>query len=346
MTGPLDSARSLGLGSPLGSDSQIASGSLQATSTSSGFSTSPASSSASSVALGGAFANASARTSAQASGDASRGALAGTLMGEQAPTTAELRAQLPLVTVRDLAVTYDQKNLVLDGVDLDLFPGEMVALLGSSGSGKSTLMKSLTGFAPITEGSVRVAGHDVTNLRRGELRQLRSEVGQVFQQFNLIPRLSVLTNVLTGALHNAGSANLAGSFSSAHRKRALELLDRVGIAHKANDPARSLSGGQQQRVAIARALMQDPKLILADEPVASLDPKLADSVLELLREIAQQDGIPVLVSLHVLPLAMEHSDRIVGLRHGEMLISAPTAQLSEAQLAPLYESEEEPDDAL
>lgn len=113
-------------------------------------------------------------------------------------TTAELRQALPLVTARDLRVAYDGGPNVLDGVNLDLFPGEMVALLGSSGSGKSTLMRSLTGFAPISGGQVRVAGHDVTNLRRGELRTLRSEVGQVFQQFNLIPRMSVLTNVLTG----------------------------------------------------------------------------------------------------------------------------------------------------
>ena len=132
--------------------------------------------------------------------------------------------------------------------------------------------------------------------------------------------MSVLTNVLTGALPQRRPHNLVGGFTSAHRKRALDLLDRVGIAHKAKDPARSLSGGQQQRVAIARALMQQPKLILADEPVASLDPKLADSVLELLREIAVEDGIPVLVSLHVLPLALAHTDRIVGLRHGEMIV--------------------------
>ncbi|GAA1582091.1 Phosphate-import ATP-binding protein PhnC [Leucobacter aridicollis] len=256
-------------------------------------------------------------------------------------TTAELRQALPLVTARDLRVAYDGGPNVLDGVNLDLFPGEMVALLGSSGSGKSTLMRSLTGFAPISGGQVRVAGHDVTNLRRGELRTLRSEVGQVFQQFNLIPRMSVLTNVLTGALHTAGPINLAYGFTSAHRKRALELLDRVGIAHKAKDPARSLSGGQQQRVAIARALMQQPKLILADEPVASLDPKLADSVLELLREIALQDGIPVLVSLHVLPLALAHTDRIVGLRHGEMIVSGRTAELDAEQLAPLYADDSE-----
>lgn len=251
--------------------------------------------------------------------------------------------RLPLVTVRDLRVAYDETT-VLDGVDLDLHPGEMVALLGASGSGKSTLMRSLTGFAPITGGTARVAGHDVTNLRRGELRHLRAGVGQVFQQFNLIPRLSVLTNVLTGALHSAGPINLIGGFSSEHRRRAMELLDRVGIAHKAKDPARSLSGGQQQRVAIARALMQQPRVILADEPVASLDPKLADSVLELLRDIATRDGIPVLVSLHVLPLALRHTDRIIGLRHGEMLVSAPTGALDAEKLSVLYDDEEAHDD--
>ncbi|WP_181057764.1 MULTISPECIES: phosphonate ABC transporter ATP-binding protein [unclassified Pseudoclavibacter] len=262
-----------------------------------------------------------------------------------AASTSDMDAltRLPLVTVRGLRVAYDETT-VLDGVDLDLHPGEMVALLGASGSGKSTLMRSLTGFAPITSGTARVAGHDVTNLRRGELRQLRAGVGQVFQQFNLIPRLSVLTNVLTGTLYSAGPINLVGGFSSEHRRRAMELLDRVGIAHKAKAPARSLSGGQQQRVAIARALMQQPRVILADEPVASLDPKLADSVLELLRDIATRDGIPVLVSLHVLPLALRHTDRIIGLRHGEMLVSAPTGALDAEKLSVLYDAEEAHDD--
>ncbi len=259
------------------------------------------------------------------------------------PTTAELRAHLPIVSVRELRVAYTEGELVLDGVDLDLFAGETVALLGSSGSGKSTLMKSLTGFAPITSGSVRVAGYDVANLQRGHLRELRASAGQVFQQFNLIGRLSVLTNVLTGALHSAGRANLVGGFSRADRVRAMELLDRVGIAHKASDPARSLSGGQQQRVAIARALMQQPRLILADEPVASLDPRMSESVLELLRGIAREDGIPVLVSLHVLDLAMRHSDRIVGLKHGEVMVAAPTTELTADDLAVVYQHEEDED---
>ncbi|MGH3705834.1 MAG: phosphonate ABC transporter ATP-binding protein [Agromyces sp.] len=259
-------------------------------------------------------------------------------------TTTTTAPALPLVTVRGLRVAYGDGPLVLDGVDLDLLPGEMVALLGASGSGKSTLMKSLTGFAPVREGSARVAGYDLTNLGHGHLRSLRAAVGQVFQQFNLVGRLSVLTNVLTGGLHDAGPINLAGGFGAAHRKRALELLDRVGIAHKAKDQARSLSGGQQQRVAIARALMQRPRLILADEPVASLDPTMSHAVLDLLHDIAREDGIPVLVSLHVLPLALEHSDRIVGLRHGEVLVSAPTAELDAARLDVLYAHDEEGDD--
>ncbi|HOA87415.1 MAG: phosphonate ABC transporter ATP-binding protein [Microbacteriaceae bacterium] len=285
-------------------------------------------------------------TAVQASARSGSTAAAGARIAEPMiaePTTAELRARLPIASVRRLRVAYTAGELVLDGVDLDLFPGEMVALLGSSGSGKSTLMKSLTGFAPITSGSVRVAGYDVANLQRGQLRELRANAGQVFQQFNLIGRLSVLTNVLTGALHHAGRINLVGGFSRADRVRAMELLDRVGIAHKAAAPARSLSGGQQQRVAIARALMQQPRVILADEPVASLDPRMSDSVLELLRGIAREDGIPVLVSLHVLDLAVRHSDRIVGLKHGEVVVAAPTAQLPAADLAVVYEQEEERD---
>ncbi len=258
------------------------------------------------------------------------------------PNQSVSRATDARVSVRDLRVRYSEAEpLVLDGVDLDLHSGETVALLGSSGSGKSTLMKALTGFAPITSGDVRVGDVDVARLRRGQLRDLRAGVGQVFQQFNLIGRLSVLTNVLTGSLHQAGPVNVFGTFRSADRRRALELLDRVGIAHKAEAEARSLSGGQQQRVAIARALMQNPRVILADEPVASLDPKMSRTVLELLQSIARDEGIPVLVSLHVLPLALAHSDRIVGLRHGEIVVSGRTADLDAEQLAPVYEIDEE-----
>ncbi|MFV0452967.1 MAG: phosphonate ABC transporter ATP-binding protein [Propioniciclava sp.] len=246
----------------------------------------------------------------------------------------------PWVEICDLRVAYGD-HVVLDGVSLELVPGEVVSLLGSSGSGKSTLMKALTGFAPITAGEAVVAGRPVRGVGRRGLRQLRSDVGQIFQQFNLVGRLSVLTNVLTGALHHAGPINLVGGFTSTQRRLAMHYLDRVGIADKAAAPARTLSGGQQQRVAIARALMQQPKVILADEPVASLDPRLADAVLDLLRDIARADHIPVLVSLHVLPLALAHGDRVVGLRRGAMVVSDQADRLDAEQLQIIYADDEE-----
>ncbi|RNE48268.1 phosphonate ABC transporter ATP-binding protein [Corynebacterium alimapuense] len=251
-------------------------------------------------------------------------------------------AESSLIHIRQLHVRYSADSpIVLAGVDLDLYQGEVVALLGSSGSGKSTLMKALTGFAPITSGTVQAGRFDVAHVKNRELRALRSEVGQVFQQFNLVGRLSVLTNVLMGSLHGAGALNRIGTFRSADRQRAYDLLDRVGIAHKALEPARSLSGGQQQRVAIARALMQNPKFILADEPVASLDPRMSETVLHLLTDIARDENIPVLVSLHVLQLALEHSDRIVGLRHGSIVIEGKTKNLTAEDLSPVYDIEQE-----
>ena len=248
----------------------------------------------------------------------------------------------PRVRVRELSVRYaPDAPLVLDRVDLELHPGATVALLGSSGSGKSTLMKSLTGFAPITSGTVTIDGADVADLTGRGLRQLRSNVGQVFQQFNLIGRLSVLTNVLLGSLHHAGPLNRFGTFRAVDRQRAYELLERVGIADKALVEARQLSGGQQQRVAIARALMQKPRCILADEPVASLDPRTSHTVLHLLQSIARDEQVPVLVSLHVLPLALEHSDRVIGLREGRVLIQGRTADLDAEALSAVYDHEEE-----
>lgn len=243
---------------------------------------------------------------------------------------------VPVVEVRDLTVSYQGGPPVLSGVDFDLYPGEIVALLGASGSGKSTLMRALTGFVPATAVSLQVVGTQVQGLRGAGLAGLRADVGQVFQDFNLVGQLSVLTNVLTGALHRAGPINWLGGFSRADRVAALELLDRIGIVDKAGAQARSLSGGQQQRVAIARALMQQPSLILADEPVASLDPSLADSVLGLLRQIAHSDGIPVLVSLHQVDLALAYSDRIVGLRQGSVAVTTHTAAATAEDLAGLY----------
>jgi phosphonate transport system ATP-binding protein len=256
-------------------------------------------------------------------------------LNQESPTAAP-----PTVVVRRLRVEYGEQ-VALNDVDLTAYPGEVVALLGHSGSGKSTLMKSLTGVTPFTADALDVAGRDVAKQPPAGLRELRSDVGHVFQHFNLVPRLSALTNVLTGGLHDAGAINILGTFSSAQRAQALDLLGRVGLAHKAKQQCRSLSGGEQQRVAIARALMQRPRLILADEPVASLDPRLAGNILSLLREIAREEQIPVIVSLHVVGLARRYADRVLGLQSGEVVFAGPAALITEKEVHQIYGTDTE-----
>jgi phosphonate transport system ATP-binding protein len=254
---------------------------------------------------------------------------------QESPMTAP-----PTVVGRRLRVQYGEQ-IALNNVDLTVYPGEVVALLGHSGSGKSTLMKTLTGITPFTADALDVAGRDVAKQAPAGLRELRSDVGHVFQHFNLVPRLSALTNVLTGGLHNAEAINILGTFSSAQRAQALDLLDRVGLAHKAKQQCRSLSGGEQQRVAIARALMQRPRLILADEPVASLDPRLAGNILGLLRDIAREEQIPVILSLHVVGLARRYADRVLGLHSGEVVFSGPAAHITEKEVHQIYGTDTE-----
>lgn len=258
-----------------------------------------------------------------------------------APSPEErLAAAPPTVVARRLRVQYGNQ-VALNNVDLTVYPGEVLALLGHSGSGKSTLMKTLTGIAPFTADALDVAGRDVVRQSPAGLRELRSDVGYVFQHFNLVPRLSALTNVLTGGLHDAGPINILGTFSSAQRAQALELLERVGLAHKAKQPCRSLSGGEQQRVAIARALMQQPRLILADEPVASLDPRLAGNILGLLRDIAREERLPVIVSLHVVGLARRYADRVLGLHSGNVVFTGPAAHITEKEVHRIYGTDTE-----
>ena len=245
-----------------------------------------------------------------------------------------------VIRARGVTVRFGD-TLALDRVSLDVAPGEVVALLGHSGSGKSTFMRALTQLAPATADELTVAGRDVLQLKGGALQDLRADVGYVFQHFNLVPNISALTNVLTGGLHRAGLANTIGLFPSELRAEAVQPLRRVGLEYQAKQPARTLSGGQQQRVAIARALMQRPQLILADEPVASLDPRLAGSVLSLIRSVAEERGIPAVVSLHVVDLAKRYTDRIVGLHRGVVVFDAPVAELTDEAVAAIYAHDEE-----
>lgn len=240
------------------------------------------------------------------------------------------------VKTSNLTKIYGDKK-ALAGVDLEVMPGEMVVLLGLSGSGKSTFLRHIDALERPTSGEVQVLGTDLSKLSGRGLRQLRSKVGFVFQQFELVPSLTALENVLTGALSTLRGPRLGlAMYPRRLRLKALETLERVGLLEWAYARADTLSGGQQQRVAIARALMQEPEILLADEPVASLDPESSVVVMELMKEIAAERNLTVLCSLHQVDLALSWADRIVGLRHGSVVLDTPTAGLSRESVMEIY----------
>nr|WP_210736984.1 phosphonate ABC transporter ATP-binding protein [Cellulomonas hominis] len=249
--------------------------------------------------------------------------------------------------MRDVVVRYPNGVVALDGVSLDVAAGEMVAVVGLSGSGKSSLIRTLNGLVPVTSGTVEVGGHDVTAARGRSLRALRGEVGMIFQGFNLAGRATVLQNVLVGRVAHAPTwRTLLGAHTAADKAVACEALDRVGMLDRAWHRAAHLSGGQQQRVAIARALAQQPRAVLADEPVASLDPPTAHGVMADLRRINRELGITVVVNLHLLDLAREYGTRLIGLRAGAVVYDGPAAGASDAVFEDIYGRSIRPDDVL
>jgi len=225
----------------------------------------------------------------------------------------------------------------IDDVSFAVHPGEVVVLLGRSGSGKTTIFRCITRLAMVESGDIQVFGRSIHHLSRGELLEMRRSLGLIFQQFNLIGRLSSINNVLAGRLgHVSTLAAALRRFSTADRQRALAALDRVGLLEKAYQRADSLSGGQQQRVAIARVLTQESRVILADEPVASLDPKAAHTVLRILREVAHERKLAVLCSLHQVDLARAYADRIIGMSHGRVQFDIPAKRFSDEAMISLY----------
>jgi phosphonate transport system ATP-binding protein len=245
------------------------------------------------------------------------------------------------LSIRSLSKSFGAPQRALSSVSLELRPGEMVALIGASGSGKSTLLRHISGFIGADRGSGEVRVGDSVMQSDGRvasrIRRLRADVGFVFQQFNLVGRLSVMTNVLVGLLPRVPLwRSLAMSFSQAQRAEAWLALKSVGIESLAWQRASTLSGGQQQRVAIARALVQHARLILADEPIASLDPESARNVMEILARINKERGITVLVSLHQVQFARRFCARTVALRLGEVVYDGPSADLTAPLLRNLY----------
>ena len=229
------------------------------------------------------------------------------------------------VEVCDLVKTFDNGAVrALDGVSFAVPEGQLLVIIGLSGSGKSTLLRHLNGLHLPSEGSVTVLEQNVPNLNRTDLRNLRKEVGFVFQQFNIVGRLTCIENVLTGTLGRLKGPRIGASmYPKKLRKEAIEQLERVGLAERAWQRTDTLSGGQQQRVAIARTLMQKPKIVLADEPVASLDPEISGQVMDLLVQCCIEDNITVLCSLHQVDLALGWADRLIGLRDGKIVLDTP-----------------------
>ncbi|MDR9433534.1 MAG: ATP-binding cassette domain-containing protein [Spiribacter sp.] len=228
---------------------------------------------------------------------------------------------------------------VLRGIDLHVQPGQFVVLLGANGCGKSTLIRCLNGLTRPDAGRIEVAGVQISAARRRRLRRARRQIGVVFQQFNLVPNVSAFQNVLYGALGrpSGGLMRTLPAFAPSQlREQAMACLERVGLVDHAATAARDLSGGQQQRVAIARTLLQSPNVLIADEPVASLDPQAGRAVMELLIEIVAERGMTVLCSLHQLEFAMAYGDRVVGMKAGRIELNECRERVNRDAMGELY----------
>ena len=247
-----------------------------------------------------------------------------------------------MLKVEHLVKVYPNGTQALKDVSFEVAEGEFLAVIGLSGSGKSTLLRCINRLIEPTSGKIIWNGIDVTAISGTEMRKVRRQIGMIFQQFNLVKRSSVLTNVLSGRLGYVNSfQSLLGYFSPEDHQRALDNLEQVDLSEKAHVRADSLSGGQQQRVGIARALMQEPKLILADEPVASLDPVLAHSILKYLEKLNKERGITVLCSLHFLDLVHRYATRAIALKDGQLVFEGLPKQIDDAQFKAIYGQEAE-----
>jgi phosphonate transport system ATP-binding protein len=242
-----------------------------------------------------------------------------------------------MIEFHDLEVTYPNGFKALKGIDLTIPKGQFVVIVGLSGAGKSTLIRTVNHLVPPSRGQVVIDGVTVGTASKRQLRKIRSDIGMIFQTFNLVKRSSVLRNVLAGRLgHVPAWRGLAGWFGKADLAIAHDSLRRVGIPEKAWQRADALSGGQQQRVGIARALAQQPRVMLADEPVASLDPPTSHAVMTDLKRISREDGITTLVNLHFIDMAREYADRIIGMRDGVIVFDGTPEEATDQAFEDIY----------
>lgn len=247
-----------------------------------------------------------------------------------------------MLRVEHLTKVYDDGTVALRDVSFEVPDGEFLAVIGLSGSGKSTLLRCINRLIDPTEGRILWNDVDITAASQEDLRRIRRRIGMVFQHFNLVARSKVITNVLAGRLgYTSPALSLVNKFSKQDREHALAQLERVGLAEKADNRADELSGGQQQRVGIARAMVQEPEMILADEPVASLDPVLAHSIMQYLETINQEDDVTVLCSLHFLDLVHRYGQRVIALNEGQLVFEGLPSEIDDEMFKDIYGKEAE-----
>lgn len=252
------------------------------------------------------------------------------------------RHHIPLLLVRGLKKTYADGTTALKGIDFAVHAGEIVAIIGPSGAGKSTLLRCINRLVEPTEGDIIFDNIHVTRASRRQVRRIRREIGMIFQSFNLVERVTVLSNVLHGRLGYMNPISGAfGWYSKKDEEEAIRILKRVGLQEQIYKRADELSGGQQQRVGIARALSQKPRLILADEPIASLDPVTSETVMRDLYTICKEDGITCLINLHQVDVAKKWASRIIGIHNGTIVFDGPPSELTAEQIDFIYRKREE-----
>lgn len=252
-----------------------------------------------------------------------------------------------MIRFNDVSKVYPNGTVGLKDVDLEIEDGEFVAIIGRSGAGKSTLIRAINRMHPITSGTLTVDDVDVSKLSNKELRSLRRRIGMIFQSFNLVTRTSVINNVLTAFVPDLPMwRRVLGIFRREDKLKALESLDKVGILEKAFTRVDQLSGGQQQRVALARTLAQNPSIILADEPVAALDPVTARVVMDDFKRINKEMEITVLINIHHVELALEYCDRVIGIKAGKVVYDGPASAVGQDILSLVYGEEHVKDESV